>query len=279
MSKGDRVLKWPGAPVLKSLWRSDFTLVELLVVIAVIAILSSLLLPALGKARDSAKGIICIGNLKTIGVAQSYYSSDNGDWIVPGNDDSSYLSYGKWFHMLSGANTQPKSEGYGVSFSRQMWSDVWGKGAAGTFACPSESVPWGNYSDTPPKFQYLHYGVNNKVCAYVDQFGNGVASWRRLTSIANASLAVFATDTNHRAGVHISSIDLLAYRHGSRDPRLVNTWTDAYVLLPLSAYKGRVNVLYFDGHVVARGIMELRNQKNDSGATSNTSFAEAGVRL
>jgi prepilin-type N-terminal cleavage/methylation domain-containing protein len=91
--------------------RRGFTLIELLVVIAIIAILASLLIPAIAKAKAKGQGAICMSNGRQLGLGVLMYATDAQDWFPPnlngGTTDTNLSWVAGWLDWTSGntANT------------------------------------------------------------------------------------------------------------------------------------------------------------------------------
>src|SRR2546422_3848067 len=91
---------------------AGFTLLELLVVVAVIAILASLLLPVLGRAKTKAQGIFCMNNTRQLALAWIMYADDhNGQlvpnpqiWVSPPADTSMAYTTITWIAGIMGGN-------------------------------------------------------------------------------------------------------------------------------------------------------------------------------
>lgn len=133
-----------------------FTLVELLIVIAIIAILASMLMPALKKARDSAKSIVCVNNLKTLSSNVMLYVGDYNAYLPPVvNWDGQFWDYG-------GHPAQNKSPGVLADYYKAR-PYYYSGGEGGLLTCPMDAR---KETSSSRDFKPESYALNANICGY-----------------------------------------------------------------------------------------------------------------
>lgn len=190
-------LLWQGNSPLLRRWRGGggFTLIELLVVVAIIAILMSLLLPSLQKAKDTAKSVVCVNNLRQLNMAAIGYADDYNGLLPPrlNNAAGTPVFYAYWplylLPYLGGYKglvdwTTPASLGHfeirnGITY--KTYGDT-GTRQVTPFYCPGAAGPslWPTYGGAygwTGNGIWCDYGINDRLAGIIDASGSWNSSW------------------------------------------------------------------------------------------------------
>lgn len=273
--------------------RGAFTLIELLIVIATIAVLIAVLLPALGTMRESGRQLSCASRMRQVAIAWAIYADENQDVVVPGQpgrfsderrnlyDVGNGLQYRpRWFallgtieglHAFANPSTDREDE-----HATQVTNPV--------FLCPT--VPtWTSTRNYP--YGYNHQFLGNARFKNNDETAGFINFPVRQTSVY-ASRTVMAADSLGTAAGKPALERTENLSDGSRHPELTAEGGHGYVLdpprlpgnndyadrrnrapehrsAPHTRHLRRANVSFCDGHVETLGLRELGYVTGDGG--------------
>jgi len=222
-------------PRLLSLGPRAFTLIELLVVIAIIAILASMLLPALAGAKEKASRTYCIGNNRQLGLAMHMYANEHNDYMPWPNWANEYGP--GWLYMPVGgrAPDQLKTNEWKYIEAGLYWPFIKERKI---YNCPLDRTNLVSWQKRQPHIS--SYVVNGAVCAF-GRFENGRTY--KLGAFNPAAYAMWEPEIKNYGGVWGSNPGFDASQFPNDDEGIGHRHKKGAVI---TGFSGQVHFITFE---------------------------------